>query len=321
MPVLRDSFTMYATVGVRMLQDQLEEKLGTEYDQLATIGRGLTDAEFSEGPGKKIFWTHNNPFDYLEGRQAWEAGEALHFNDENRFTTVDDIVFTSRFQRTLYIDWYKFEPQHYSKLHVIPNGIDPITPGEKPTDKIKIIYASRPTAGLGILYAAFTRLCHTYSNLELHVFSDWAAWGSPDMLFGGDIIEKCKAHPKIVWHGDQPNSVVREHMATSHIFAYPSTFPEVACLPLMEAMSSKCLCIHPKGGALEETAQSKTFMYDTPDNHFQHTERFMKYLDFGIKAINSGDLSWFDLDAQKEAVDSKHNWTTVLQQWKDLIDA
>jgi hypothetical protein len=74
---------------------------------------------------------------------------------------------------------------------------------------------------------------------------------------------KCffRQHPKIRYHGTQPNAAVREALTRAHVFAYPSVWPETSCLCLIEAMSAGLVCVHSNLGALFETAAHWTQIY------------------------------------------------------------
>ena len=117
------------------------------------------------------------------------------------------------------------------------------------------------------------------------------------------------------------HEVVLEAMAKADIFAYPCSFSEVTCMPLVEAMSAKAICIHPMGGVLQETCLNLTFNYEAGKFHKDHVDIFSKQVQIAIDAIKRGNTEIFQLEKQKEEVDKKHNWDTVIEQWKTLIDA
>lgn len=311
---------VYMGGSVRTLMNQLESRLGTEYADKAVIGRHVQ--MFSDYPGKRIYWTHNRPWDVLDGRSPPELRENYFLKNDVIWESMDNIVFASRWQRQQYINWYNFSHSSLDKLVVIPHGSEPITP-QKSNDVIRLIYTSAPNKGLGLLYSAFTQVASLYSNVELDVYSSWSLYTGDDhsLQIGDSIIESCKAHPKINYHDSTEHSLVREGLGRSHIFVYPSTFPEIACLSLIEAMSAECICIHPNGGGLSETAGSKTFMYQTPEYNQQHVEVMRDQMIRAIESIRAGKTDYFKLSEQKQFIDSKHNWDTVMTQWKALIDA
>ena len=324
MPVLYDSRTENATTGTRLLQDGLKTRLGAEYEEKAVIGRNIHG--LSVHPGKRIYWSHNNPWDAREFRAPEETEEENYLYAETRWSKIDKVVLTSKWQKQKYIEYYDFGAFDLPRLEVIPNGITPIPESSisKSTDgQIRLIYASPPDRGLMLLYAAFTRLLLTNPNLVLDVYSSWEQVGlsSSSPMVDHSIIEKCKEHPGINYHGNQPHEVVLEAMAKADIFAYPCSFSEVTCMPLVEAMSAKAICIHPMGGVLQETCLNLTFNYEAGKFHKDHVDIFCKQVQIAIDAIKRGNTEIFQLEKQKEEIDKKHNWDTVIKQWETLIDA
>jgi glycosyltransferase involved in cell wall biosynthesis len=323
MPVLYDSRTEDATTGTRLLQEGLKDRLDEDYQSRAVIGRNIHG--LSAYPGKRVYWTHNNPWDERERRAPEETEEEYYLLPTSRWDKIDEIVFTSNWQKQKYIEAYELELRDLDKLHVIPNGITPIPESSisKSTDgQVRLIYASPPDRGLMLLYAAFTRLVYDNPNLVLDVYSSWEQLGisTNSVEVSHTIVDKCQEHPNINYHGNQPHEVVLDAMAKADILAYPSMFPEVTGMPLVEAMSAKCICVHPTGAALSETSFNSTFSYETNKFHKDHVETFIKQMQIAIDAVNTGNTSWFNLDEIKRKVDEKHNWDTVVDQWKALID-
>jgi glycosyltransferase involved in cell wall biosynthesis len=323
MPVLYDSRTETSNTGARILQEALGNKLSEEYLAKSIIGRDIET--LSAFNGKRIYWTHNNPWDEKENRAPQEVYEEYHLLPGTRWDKIDDIVFTSKWQRQKYIEAYNFGLDDLPKLHIIPNGINPIPEASisKSTDgQVRLIYASPPDRGLMLLYAAFTRLIADNPNIVLDVYSSWEQLGistNADFV-SHDILKKCEENPNINWHGYQPHSVVLDAMAKADIFAYPCMFPEVTSMPLVEAMSAKCICVHPNGAGLTETAQQATFSYEINKFHKDHVDLFVKQTQIAIDAVNDNNTGFFNLEKQKSLVDAKHAWNVVIPKWEAVID-
>jgi len=323
MPVLYDSRTEASNTGARILQEALGNKLSAEHLAKCVIGRDIET--LSAFDGKRIYWTHNNPWDEKENRAPQEVYEEYHLLPGTRWNKIDSIVFTSKWQKQKYIEAYNFTLEDLSRLKVIPNGIEPIADSaiSKSTDgQVRLIYASPPDRGLMLLYAAFTRLIADNPNIVLDVYSSWEQLGiSPNADFvSREILQKCEENPNINYHGYQPHNVVLEAMGRADIFVYPCMFPEVTCMPLLEAMSAKAICIHPIGAALYETSQNATFNYEIGKYHKDHVDLFVKQTQIAIDAVNDGNTSIFNLDEQKRLVDEKHAWDVVIPQWEAFID-
>ena len=128
----------------------------------------------------------------------------------------------------------------------------------------------------------------------------------------------CRNHPKINYHGNQPNEVVREALAKAHIHAYPSIWMECNSRSVIEAMSAGLLCVHPNFAGLPDTAGGLNFMYQWDEDKTAHANRFFHSLDNAITTVNQDELQNY-LKLVKIYADSRYNWSKVASQWGDLL--
>lgn len=262
----------------------------------------------------RVLWLHDLPGD--------PESEHLKDGGHERFHIL---VFVSNWQMQQYIGYYNI-PWH--KCIVIENAIDPILTGdkihEKPsTDVIKLIYHTTPHRGLELLVPVFKALCEKYDNIELDVFSSFKiyGWEHRDQPYQ-QLIDDCKQHPKINYHGTVPNSEVREALKNAHIFAYPSIWNETSCISLIEAMSAGCICVHSNLGALYETAGGTTMMYQYQDTPAQHADMFYGVLDVAISEINNSKQAALNTAALSCSYASmRFTWPTALAKWRMLLNS
>jgi hypothetical protein len=80
-------------------------------------------------------------------------------------------------------------------------------------------------------------------------------------------------------------------------------------------MSAGCICVHSSLGALPETSNNLTFMYEYTDDKMEHCTRFAETL---IKAVSQ--YKNISLDKQIEYVNNIFNIDIISEQWKELID-
>lgn len=281
----------------------------------------------------KFFFTfsrYRGPDPEKKGRK-----EIYHLNDlagdpethhlaNGGWNVFDKLVFVSHWNMQQYVAYFGLP---YYKCDVIKNAIEPIPVANKSTDKIKLIYHTTPHRGLNILVPVFIKLCDQFDNIELDVFSSFEiyGWGERDSQYK-DIFDQCRNHPKINYHGFQPNDVVRQALSEAHIFAYPSIWTETAPASLVEALSARCICIHPNTGALPEVSANWSIMYQFDSNLRDHADRFYKNLGTAIASLNdvfknAAQLSNYisRMNVQKLAIDGVHSWKVKAQEWNQFL--
>lgn len=303
MPIATDELSKNAMGGTEMmkygLQDRIDQNILQHFHITASRFRGPE-------PGKiELYWLHDLPGDPESNHLAnggWNQFERLIFVSNWQF---------QGYQQHYGLPWYK--------CLVLQNAIEPIPYKEKSKDKIKIIYNTTPHRGLEILVPVFEKLCERYDNIELDVFSSFKAygWEERDKPYE-ELFQRCKDHPKINYHGYQPNDVVRSALQEAHIQAYPSIWLETSCMALMEAMSAGCLCIHPNYGALPETAANWTWMYQWAQDKRDHAHMLYNHLAAGIENYWTEGVQT-RLGGQKSYADVFYSWQYRRQQWDTFL--
>ena len=255
-----------------------------------------------------------------------EDPEASHLKDASSRDRFDRLIFVSNWQYQLYQSVLGLPMSLQSR--VIENGVDPIPFTKKSdprTSPIKLIYTSTPHRGLEILVPVFEALSTAFDNIELHVFSSFDIYGWPERNIPYEpLFERCRQHPKIHYHGFQPQEVVRKAYEEAHIFAYPSIWPETSCRCLIEAMMAGCICVHPNFAALPDTSGGLTDWYDMDADKNAHAQAFYFQLAQIIHALQSTDVWQSDGFTNRRALTSsvatmRFGWPNVIRKWKTLI--
>lgn len=249
-----------------------------------------------------------------------EAKAAIKLN--GGFARFNKIVFVSHWQRNQFFNTYPGLP--WSKTIVIPNSIIPIEPHEKPKDKINLIYHTTPHRGLNILFAAFKALYEKHKDIHLNLYSSFElyGWKERDEEYKA-LFDEINAHEGITNHGYKPNEEIRETLKNTHIFGYPSIWPETSCISLIEAMSAGCICVHPDFAALPETSSNLTFMYPWTEKIQDHANNFTKALDLAINSAReqNKEQSFFTgaLNHQMSYVNLFNNWEIKKKHWEAFL--
>lgn len=306
MPIATDELSANAKGGTEQMKNSLAEKLDPELlDKFQIICSRVRDID----PDLyKIYWLHDLPDD----------PESAHLKSGG-WNKFDKLVFVSNWQMQQYIG--KFGIPWY-KCRVIQNAIQPFEYQEKKFDDdiIRLIYHTTPHRGLEILVPVFIKLCEEYDNLELDVYSSFEiyGWAQRDEPYQ-KLFDQCKVHPKINYHGYQPNKVIREALQKAHIFAYPSIWQETSCIALIEAMAAGCLCVHPNFAALYETAANFNLMYQWDSNPTDHAVMFYQHLDTAIHAVGSDHVQ-NALKTTRDYTNHFYGWDVRIQEWTDFLN-
>lgn len=265
----------------------------------------------------RIYWLHDLPGD----------PETSHLKDQSSRDRFHHMVFCSDWQYQMYQSTLGVP---YSVNHsVIDTPIDPVSSDliKKSDTEIRLVYTSTPQRGLSMLVPVFEELANKHDDIYLDVFSSFKiyGWDHADKQFE-QLFEKCKNHPRINYHGFAPNEVVRETVAKAHIFAYPSIWPECNSRSLIEAMSSKAICIHPNYAGLMDTSGSITRYYQGDNDFNIHANIFYGTLNYNIEMIKHGRS-----DAQlqtninsmtdfvKYYADNRFNWDIITRKWITIL--
>lgn len=293
--------------GTELMQERLAASVPAELlNKFQIIPSRVRDLD----PTKKaILWLHDLPND----------PESQHLKDPNSRKRFAKIVAVSDWQMQLY-NLVLGVP--YDQCVVLKNAITPIEIKEKQYDgTVRIIYHTTPHRGLEIVVPVFEELAKRYDNIVLDVYSSFSiyGWEQRDRPYDG-LFERCKQHPRINYHGAVSNDLVRDALTKSHIFAYPSIWPETSCLAAIEAMSAMNLVVCPNYAALPETTAGFANMYQWTEDKNTHAARFGSILDTTISDYIKNGPDHFRLRYQKQYYDMLYNWDDVRsKQWNALL--
>lgn len=274
----------------------------------------------------RLYWAHLTP------KQNEEVARIVNSNQKplanGGWRKFHKIIFVSYQQMESWVEEYNIPRSHCT---VIKNAIEPIEIREKPKNKIKVIYHCSPQKGLSLLVDTFEKLCEEYSNLELNIYSSYKIYTDDNHFLKNfdrkqkeyeksELYERLEKNPKINNLGFISNEELRKSLASSHIFAYPNILQETFCISLVEAMSAKCLCVHPNYGCLPEISSNWTMMYDFNEKIIFHKEIFYKNFKEAIEIINKKELQEH-LEKQKDYIDYFFNWNKKSEEWIKLLES
>lgn len=296
--------------GTEMMMQGLRSRIDPELlDKFNIICSRVRDENIDKNK-KNILWNHD----------TWDDPESEHLAKESSRKRFSKLVFVSNYQQSTF-NIGRGVP--FGDGVVMQNAIVPIPHHEKPNADgiINLIYHTTPHRGLELLVPAFSAVAESIRNIHLDVYSSFTAYGWParDAEYE-ELFEKCRQHPKITYHGFQPNSVVREALQKAHIYAYPNIWPETSCISVIEAMSAGCAVVCSNYGALPETCANFAAMYGLMENNNRHANLFANVL---AGTINNfwDERNQKKLKFQKTFFDLYYNWDLRAAQWTSFLQA
>jgi glycosyltransferase involved in cell wall biosynthesis len=260
-------------------------------------------------PNKRnILWLHD----------TWDDPESQHLKDPKSLARFERLVFVSNYQQQTYNMALNIP---YEKGLVLQNAIIPIEPHEKPKGTVNLIYHTTPHRGLELLVPVVEFLADKGFDFHLDVYSSFNIYGWPsrDEPYLA-LFDRCKNHPKITYHGYQPNSVIREALKKAHVYAYPSIWPETSGISVIEAMSAGCNVVCPTLAALPESCANFGVIYPWSENNNIHVNRFAGLLALIIKDYWDPN-NQTKLGFQKIYFDNFYNWDLRVAQWTDFLES
>lgn len=297
-----DAFSKPAMGGTEIIKYELQKRLPQELlskfqiicDRITTLDQNKI----------RLFWVHNTA-DQVDTRHLANRGwEKFH-----------KIIFISHYQKEDYQRTYGIPPSY---CVVIPYGIIPIKEEKKP-EQLQLIYCSTPHRGLSLLVDVFEEIAEEY-DVSLRVHSSYSiyGWNEKQKEFErSSLYSRMENHQKIQNYGFTEHNDLLKSLSQSHIFTYPCVYKETFCLSLIEALSAKCLTIHPDYSCLPETASNWSLMYSYHENLTQHKEQFKKTL---LKAIKNYHSYENHLNKQKEYIDTFYNWNIIIPRWISFLE-
>ena len=260
---------------------------------------------------QNILWMHD----------TWDDPECEHLKDPESRKRFGKIVFVSNYQQATFNMGLGVP---YSEGLVIQNAIVPIEEHEKPKDDtINLIYHTTPHRGLEILVPVFEhfRKIKPEQKLHLDVYSSFEiyGWADRDEQYK-EILDKCKEHPDITYHGYQPNDVVRDALKKAHIYSYPNIWPETSGISIIEAMSAGCSVVAPNFAAIPETLGNFGIMYNWNEDVNKHANTFAQALDAAL-TIHWEDNVQNKLKFQAMYVNNFYNWDLRTTQWTGFLQS
>jgi glycosyltransferase involved in cell wall biosynthesis len=260
---------------------------------------------------KNIFWTHVPsymlPFEYER-----------YFILPELLDKIDMFLVQSEFHRNNLSDYYGIDKDRF---HIVNNSFSPIEYKEKEGDKITFIYISQSDRGLNALLQAFGKVKNKNIELIIHTCPCEECICPEIISYDAKVI--LDQDPRIKMMGFSTKEQYIDTLQKAHVYVYPCTFQETACISVMEAMSAGVMVITTDLGALPETTNGfAKIIKDCPitDEDISKREKeivkiFTKEIKKSIKIIKNKK---FDPKEQIEYINNRFTEKNAENQWLQL---
>ncbi len=183
-------------------------------------------------------------------------------------------------------------------------------------DRDRVIYTSRPERGLEVLLTMWPRLKQARPGLKLSI----AHYDNP----GADaqmaeylrtLRATAEALPDVTLLGALSKRDLYRELAGSALLLYPSTFPEVSCIAVLEAAACGTPVVASRYCALKESvADGETGALIPGDPHGEKYQR--EFVKAALSLLRDGGRRAEMAEAGRRRIAERYRWDAIAQEWE-----
>ena len=306
----------------RILKKINNECFGGSENQLRLLLEHLPDESF-----KSINLILNNTDPSLLEKDMINVLWMQHFVNQEEAKNLGSKDYVNKLDHIIFNSNWNFEKFQYqfkipeSKSLVIRNAIKKINFQEKPKDKINLIYHTTPWRGLTNLLKIFKNL--NLENVQLNVCSSTKIYGKKfDNILGEkykNLFKECKNTKNVNYFGFIDNNKIIKLLEKTHIYSYPSIWPETSCISAIESMAAGCEIVTTNLGALYETCSPFGTLVSF-DRNLDNLEK--KYAEVLSNSIHNfwSEENQKKLKLQQETINNLYSWNKRAFEWKKFFN-
>jgi glycosyltransferase involved in cell wall biosynthesis len=260
---------------------------------------------------KNIVWCHVPAY-----RMPWSLEMFFVVPDLLKITSM--FLVQSEFHKKNLSESFGIDEDRF---YIVNNQFEPIEFKEKPKDKINLMYVSQASRGLDVLLKCFSKIKDKNVTLTIHCCECEECMTPREISYEAKVI--FDQDERIIKNGDSTREIYVDTLQKSHIYAYPCTFEETACIGVMEAMSAGVKVITTDAGALPETTNGfakiiKNYPVTLEDIQDREKEMIKVFTKEIKKAIREIRRNKFDPSAQIEYINNRFTKKNCIKQWMEL---
>jgi glycosyltransferase involved in cell wall biosynthesis len=259
-----------------------------------------------------VLWVHHAP--------DQPAMQGLRYAFER--SSYDGLAFVSQWQQQQFVQQFGIDP---TRSRVLRNAISPAF-GKRSQPDAAILtqkaqppilaYTSTPFRGLAQLLDVFPKIRAAVPGVRLQVFSSMQVYNRPDDEYES-LYQRCRSTAGVEYLGSVPQPLLATELAAVQVLAYPNTFPETACIAVMEAMASGCWIVTSDWGALPETTAGFARLIPVTGDWEAYLEQFAAEV-IAVLTMSPGAAEPH-LREQAAYATSTYTWVTRAQEWVNWL--
>lgn len=229
-----------------------------------------------------------------------------------RLEKIDKIFVLSKYHRSLY-PHIQDEKIMLSANGLLPKQFDDID--ESKRNLKKCMYVSAPNRGLLTLLELWPKIREKEPYAELYWAYGWETYDimmktNPSARAYKDACLKLMGQPGVHDLGRIGHEELAEHMKTSGVWLYPTSFTEIFCISAIKAQAAGMVPVTTNVAALDETVQYGVKI-DCADIHKNEDARD-NFVSYAVDMIRNGYARREDM---KRWARNEWSWLKVAEQW------
>ncbi len=186
-------------------------------------------------------------------------------------------------------------------------------------DPSRVFYTSRPERGLDVLLSVWPEMKARRSDLKLAIAHYENPAADAQMAeYVGTLRRFGEQFPDVEFLGPLSKGALYAEIARSALVVYPSSFPEVSCISMIEAAACGTPVVTSRYCALKETvADGESGVLVPGDPHEEEYQR--RFVDAVIGLMEDGERREEMGRAARRRVEERYRWSAIAEEWEAIF--